>query len=65
MTSKSDIHSLMRTLIEATRSGDMTRANREVTKLLEMLDDYVDERVEIALRDHQYKGYTAPLYSRH
>jgi hypothetical protein len=65
MTSKSDFHSLMRTLIEATRSGDAARANRDMTKLLEMLDDYVDERVEIALRDHQYKGFTTPLYSRH
>jgi hypothetical protein len=65
MTLKSDFHSLMGTLIEATRSGDTARANREMTKLLEMLDDYVDERVEVALRGHQYQGYAAPLYSRH
>jgi hypothetical protein len=65
MTSKSDFHSLMGTVIQATRSGDTAQVNREMTTLLEMLDDYVDERVEIALRDQQYKGYAAPLYSRH
>ena len=64
MTCNNDFHVLIGTLQEATRTGDTVQANREITRLMEMVDDYVDERVAMALQGKQCTGYTAPLYSR-